>query len=164
MTSDGSGGSTGGDWDTAAAADRTKPSGEPDPTAQPRGKPESLSKNDDAETIRAKGRERHSADTLARQGYDVEQTPGTINGKNPDFRIEGKVFDNYAPTAKNPRSIWTAVQKKVDAGQTDRVVLNLGDSDADLGALRSQFQSWPMNGLKEVMVIDREGNVVHLYP
>ncbi|MCH5674224.1 putative T7SS-secreted protein [Streptomyces gilvus] len=164
MTSDGSGGSAGGDWDTAAEADRTKPSGEPDPTAQPRGRPESLSKNDDAETIRAKGRERHSADTLARQGYDVEQTPGTINGKNPDFRVEGKVFDNYAPTAKNPRSIWTAVQKKVDAGQTDRVVLNLGDSDADLGALRSQFQSWPMNGLKEVMVIDREGNVVHLYP
>ncbi|MBY8343278.1 hypothetical protein LXH13_27480 [Streptomyces spinosirectus] len=163
MTSDGSGGGGGGDWD-AAEADRTKPSGQPDPNAQPRGKPESLSKNDDAETVRAKGRERHSADTLAKQGYDVEQTPGTINGKNPDFRIEGKVFDNYAPTAKNPRSIWTAVQKKVDAGQTDRVVLNLGDSDADLGAVRSQFHSWPMNGLKEVVVIDRAGNVVHLYP
>jgi hypothetical protein len=164
MTSDGPSGGGGGDWDTAAKADRTKPSRDPDPQAQPRGKPESLSKNDDNETIRAKGREVHSAETLAKQGYDVEQTPGTINGKNPDFRIEGKVFDNYAPTAKNPRSIWTAVQKKVDAGQTDRVVLNLGDSDADLGALRSQFQSWPMNGLKEVMVVDRAGNVIHLYP
>ncbi|MET7380129.1 hypothetical protein ABZT08_15155 [Streptomyces sp. NPDC005526] len=163
MSSDGSGGGGGGDWDPAAA-ERTKPSGQADPNARPRGKPESLSKNDDAETVRAKGREVHSADTLAKQGYDVEQTPGTINGKNPDFRIEGKVFDNYAPTAKNPRSIWTAVQKKVDAGQTERVVLNLGDSDADLGALRSQFQNWPMGGLKEVMVIDRAGNVVHLYP
>lgn len=163
MTSDGTGGG-GGDWDPAAEVDRTKPSRTPDPDATPRGKPESLSKNDDAETVRAKGREVHSADTLAKAGYDVEQTPGTINGKNPDFRIEGKVFDNYAPTAKNPRSIWSAVQKKVDSGQTERVVLNLGDSDADLGALRSQFQSWPMNGLKEVMVIDRAGNIVHLYP
>ncbi|PWI17432.1 hypothetical protein DI272_27180 [Streptomyces sp. Act143] len=65
---------------------------------------------------------------------------------------------------ENPRSIWSAVQKKVDAGQTDGVVLNLRDSDADLGALRSQFQNWPMGGLKEVTVIDRAGNVVHLYP
>jgi len=163
MTSDGNGGG-GGDWDASTEGVHTKPSGEPDATARPRGKPESLSKNDDAETVRAKGREVHSAETLAKQGYDVEQTPGTINGKNPDFRIEGQVFDNYAPTAKNPRSIWSAVQKKVDAGQTDRVVLNLGDSDADLGALQSQFQDWPMDGLKEVMVIDRAGNVVHLYP
>ncbi|MFC7257746.1 hypothetical protein [Streptomyces lutosisoli] len=164
MTSDGSGGG-GGDWDTAAKADRTKPSGQADPNAQPRGKPESLSKNDDAETVRAKGREVHSAETLSRQGYDVEQSPGKMpNGTKPDFRIEGKIFDNYAPTSDNPRSIWRAVEKKVDKGQTERVVLNLGDSDADLGALRQQFHSWPKEGLKEVMVIDREGNVVHLYP
>jgi len=165
MTSDGSGGGGGGDWDPAASADRTKPTGEPDPDAQPRGKPESLSKNDDAETIRAKGREVHSAETLAKQGYDVEQSPGKMpNGTKPDFRIEGKIFDNYAPTSDNPRSIWRAVEKKVDKGQTERVVLNLGDSNADLGALRQQFQSWPKEGLKEVMVVDREGNIVHLYP
>ncbi|MGW2646761.1 CdiA C-terminal domain-containing protein [Streptomyces sp. NPDC001393] len=163
MTSDGSGGG-GGEWDPAEA-DHTKPSGQADPNAKPRGKPEPISKKDDATTIRAKGREVDSAETLAKQGYDVEQRPATLpNGKNPDFRIEGKVFDNYAPTAKNPRSIYDAVQKKVDKGQTDRVVVNLGDSDADLGALRSQFHSWPMNDLKEVIVIDREGNIVHLYP
>ncbi len=163
MTSDGSGG--GGDWDTADRVDRTKPSQEPNPDAQPRGKPESLSKNDDAETIRAKGREVHSADTLAKQGYDVEQGPGTLpNGRNPDFRIEGKIFDNYAPTSDKPRSIYDAIQKKVKKAQTDRAVVNLGDSDVDLGALRSQFHSWPMGGLKEVIVIDRAGNIVHLYP
>ncbi|MFJ3706824.1 putative T7SS-secreted protein [Streptomyces sp. NPDC090053] len=164
MTSDGSKGGGGGDWDTSAEGGRTSPSREPDPDAEPRGRPESLSKNDDAETIRAKGRERHSADTLAKAGYDVEQSPGTVNGKNPDFRIEGKVFDNYAPTAKNPRSIWSAVQRKVDSGQTQRVVLNLGDSSADLGALRSQFHDWPVGGLEEVTVIDGEGNIIHLYP
>ncbi|MFJ2605657.1 putative T7SS-secreted protein [Streptomyces sp. NPDC087425] len=164
MSSDGSGGG-GGDWDAAAEADRTKPSGEPDLDAQPRGKPESLSKNDDAETVRAKGREVHSAETLSKQGYDVEQSPGTMpNGTKPDFRIEGQIFDNYAPTSGSPRSIWTAVEKKVDKGQTERVVLNLGDSNADLGALRQQFHNWPKEGLKEVLVIDREGNIVHLYP
>ncbi|MER6080288.1 putative T7SS-secreted protein [Streptomyces sp. NPDC001833] len=164
MTSDGTGGG-GGDWDPAAEAGRTKPSGQPDPAAQPRGKPESLSKNDDAETIRAKGREVHSAETLAKQGYDVEQSPGTMpNGTKPDFRIEGEIFDNYAPTSSSPRSIWSAVEKKVDKGQTERVVLNLGDSNADLGALRKQFHDWPKSGLKEVLVIDRAGNVVPLYP
>ncbi|MEV0641122.1 hypothetical protein AB0I77_40615 [Streptomyces sp. NPDC050619] len=164
MSSDGAGGGGGGDWEVGAA-ERTKPSGDPDPSAQPRGKPESLSKNDNAETVRAKGREVHSAETLAKQGYDVEQTPGKMpNGTKPDFCIEGKIFDNYAPTSDNPRSIWRAVEKKVDKGQTERVVLNLGDSDADLGALRQQFHSWPKEGLKEVMVIDREGNLVHLYP
>ncbi|MGW7408775.1 CdiA C-terminal domain-containing protein [Streptomyces sp. NPDC054833] len=166
MTSDGSGGGGGGgDWDASAEAGRTRPSGDPDPTAKPRGNPESLSKNDDATTIRAKGREVHSAETLARNGYDVEQSPGVQpNGTKPDFRIEGKIFDNYAPTAKNPRSVWDAIGKKVEKGQTERAVLNLGDSDADLGALRSQFHDWPIDGLKEVIVIDREGNVVHLYP
>jgi hypothetical protein len=165
MTSDGSGGGGGGDWDTAAKVDRTKPSGQADPDAKPRGRPESLSKNDNPTTIRAKGREVHSAETLAKQGYDVEQRPGTLpNGRNPDFRIEGKVFDNYAPTASKPRSIWSAVKEKVENDQTDRVVVNLGDSDADLGALRSQFNDWPVSNLKEVMVIDRAGNIVHLYP
>ncbi|MET7390220.1 putative T7SS-secreted protein [Streptomyces sp. NPDC005529] len=164
MTSDGSGGG-GGDWDTADKIDRTKPSQEPNPDAQPRGKPESLSKNDDAETIRAKGREVHSANTLAKQGYDVEQGPGTLpNGRNPDFRIEGKIFDNYAPTSDKPRSIYDAIQKKVKKAQTDRAVVNLGDSDVDLGSLRAQFHSWPMSGLEEVIVIDRSGNIVHLYP
>ncbi|MGW0996709.1 CdiA C-terminal domain-containing protein [Streptomyces sp. NPDC002523] len=162
MTSNESGG--GGDWDPAES-DRTKPSGQTDPNAKPRGKPESLSKNDDPETIRAKGREVHSAETLAKQGYDVEQSPGRMtNGTKPDFRIEGKIFDNYAPTSDNPRSIWRAVEKKVDKGQTERVVLNLGDSNADLGALRQQFRNWPKEGLKEVMVVDRDGNIVHLYP
>ncbi|MEV7324634.1 putative T7SS-secreted protein [Streptomyces sp. NPDC093970] len=164
MTSDGSGGG-GGDWDPAAEADRTKPSGQPDPDARPRGKPESLSKKDDSETIRAKGREVHSAETLAKQGYDVEQSPGRRpNGTKPDFRIEGQIFDNYAPTTSSPRSIWTAVETKVDKEQTERVVLNLGDSNADMGALRKQFNDWPKAGLKEVLVIDREGNIVHLYP
>jgi hypothetical protein len=164
MTFDGNGGG-GGDWDTADEYPGTKPSRQPDPAAKPRGNPESISKNDDAETIRAKGREVHSAETLAKQGYDVEQSPGKLpNGRNPDFRIEGQVFDNYAPTADNPRSIWRGVEKKVNKGQTDRVVLNLGDSDVDMGALRAQFHDWPVNGLNEVMVIDRAGNIVHLYP
>ncbi|MGW7427367.1 CdiA C-terminal domain-containing protein [Streptomyces sp. NPDC054813] len=85
-------------------------------------------------------------------------------GTKPDFRIEGQIFDNYAPTASSPRSIWSAVEKKVDKGQTERVVLNLGDSNADLGALQKQCHDWPKAGLKEVLVIDRAGNVVHLYP
>ncbi|KPI00390.1 hypothetical protein OK074_5823 [Actinobacteria bacterium OK074] len=167
MTSDGDGGGGGGgDWDTADEYPGTKPSGEPNPNAKPRGNPEKISKNDDPTTIRAKGREVHSAETLAKQGYDVEQKPGIqANDRDPDFRIEGEIFDNYAPTSNKPRAIWSGVEEKVvEKKQTERVVLNLGDSDVDVGALRAQFHNWPMDGLKEVMVIDREGNVVHLFP
>lgn len=52
----------------------------------------------------------------------------------------------------------------MEDGQTDRVVVNLADSSADVGKLRSQLHDWPIDGLKEVIVIDKQGNVLHLYP
>ncbi len=43
-------------------------------------------------------RENESADTFAQHGYDVEQNPPPKpNGKEPDYKIEGEYFDNYAP-------------------------------------------------------------------
>ncbi|MER5531562.1 hypothetical protein ABT075_44480 [Streptomyces sp. NPDC002677] len=70
-------------------------------------------------------------------------------------------------THRSPASLapsGAAVGKKFADGQTERGVLNLGDSDVDVGVLRKQFQDWPMGGLKEVLVVDRAGNVVHFYP
>jgi hypothetical protein len=71
----------------------------------------------------------------------------------PDYQIEGRILDNYAPTTGNPRSIWTTVQGKVASGQTTRVVLNVTGTKIDIAALKTQFQKWPIDGLEEVVAV-----------
>lgn len=119
-------------------------------------------------------RENQSADILARQGYRVEQGPrlshadrlrdGIGPGKNPDYRIEGRVFDGYAPTAPTPRGVYDGVAGKVSAGQTHRVVVNLGDTPVRPGEVQGLFRQRPIPGLQEVIVIDRRGGVHRTFP
>ncbi|MFJ9949127.1 putative T7SS-secreted protein [Kitasatospora sp. NPDC091207] len=155
----------GGGGGSASSELHTQPSKGVDPAATPEGHTTTIPKNADATTVRAFQRENESAEIMARNGYKVEQNPNvTGTTKNPDYRIEGEVFDCYAPTASNPRSISTGIQKKVDSGQADRIVLNLSDSGVDAAAMRKQLQDWPIEGLKEIKVIDSSGNVVHFYP
>ncbi len=61
------------------------------------------------------------------------------------------------------RNIWSTIREKDGAGQADRIVLNLDDSGASLDALRSQFRDWPIDGLKEVLIV-RGGAVVKFFP
>lgn len=132
----------------------TAPSRKPDPDAMPGGKKTRASANDSPETIRSFMRENESAEVLAKHGYEVEQRPAVPGTrKKPDFRIEGQVFDNYAPTTDSPRSIWTTVKKKVIERQADRIILNLNDSKVDLAALTKQFADWPIADLEQVLVI-----------
>lgn len=148
----------------AAEVRRTLPSSEPDPSATPRGTPTKRNPKDQAaSSVRGYGRENESAQTLARNGYDVEQNPVVDGPKRPDYRIEGEIFDNYAPSTPRPRNIWKEVVRKVDEEQTERVVLNLDDSPVDLDALTAQFAAWPIEGLQEVLVVRGE-QVIHFYP
>ena len=119
--------------------------------------------NNDADTIRSLTRENESADTLAKGGYDVEQNPTVPGAKNPDYKVEGNIFDNVAPVTSKPRNIWDRMREKVDDGQTDRIVLNLDDSAVDRAALEKQLSDWPIPGLKEIIVIDH-GNIKHIVP
>jgi hypothetical protein len=109
-------------------------------------------------------RENESATTLARAGYDVEQNPTVPGSKNPDYRINGKIFDCYAPTTDNLRNIGDRIGRKVAKGQADRIVLNLEDTPANVDAVRAQLHDWPIEGLKEVIAIDKQGNILHIYP
>ncbi len=141
----------------------TPPTRPPDPNAKPSGRPTRIHGN--ADTRRSLQRENESANTLARSGYDVEQNPSVPGPKNPNYRINGKIFDNIAPTTGNARNIATRIQEeKVGTGQADRVVLNLADSPVDVGVMRAQLHDWPIKGLKEVIAIDKQGNILHLYP
>ncbi|WP_306215117.1 CdiA C-terminal domain-containing protein [Actinoplanes sp. RD1] len=133
---------------------------------------------EDGQTRRSLELENSAANTLADQGYRVRQNPtkaeiaearlntGDVGKteKDPDYLVEGRVFDCYSPTnpGKSVRSIWTAVATKVESGQTQRVVVNLEDWHGDLAALKSQFAEWPVPGLKEVKAITRDGEIVQV--
>jgi len=43
-------------------------------------------------------------------------------------------------------------------------VLNLTDNPVDLDAMRAKLRDWPIEGLNEVIVIDKQGNVLPFYP
>ncbi len=111
------------------------------------------------------------------RGYRVHQNPtkqevadarldtGDIGKpeKAPDFLIEGHIFDCYPPTPPVPvRAVWSAVSRKIDAEQTQRVILNLHDWRGDLAALRKQFDDRPIAGLKELAAVTRNGAIIQI--
>jgi hypothetical protein len=127
---------------------------------RPSGRPTHINPRDDAATQRSLRGENEAAETLAINGYRVEQNPPRQpNGKMPDYRIEGEIFDCYTPRAgKPPRGVSSEAEGKVKDGQAERVVLNLNDWDGDIAELRDQFRNYPVPGLKEVLVV-RNGQV-----
>lgn len=145
----------------------TKPTGQPGGT--PDGPKTKVNPKDDAVTQRAHRMENEAADTLAKAGYRVQQNPGPPGSRNPnskpDYKIEGEIFDCISPTSNNPYSIWSNIKNtKIDKGQTDRMIINLNgpDSNVTVEQLQAQFGAHKIENLKEVKVIDQNGNVVDL--
>jgi hypothetical protein len=145
----------------------TNPSAAPDPEREPRGDPKHVNPKESPVNQRALRLENEAAHTLAEAGYDIEQLRELPGQKNPDYRIEGQIFDGYAPTTASARNIWTNVKDdKIDLGQTDRVVIILDDpgAQASVEAVRQQFQDYPMPGLAEAKVIAPGGAIIDIYP
>ncbi len=107
--------------------------------------------------------ENHSAMILANYGYKIEQNPPAFGGKEPDYRIEGQIFDCYAPSSSNPDRIRNSISKKVREEQTERIVLNLDDSKIMFEELRNVLDRRPINNLKEIIVVKDE-KVVLFFP
>lgn len=142
--------------------DLTTPSGKPDPGRKPRGP--RTDAHPTRKLDRPLRRENESADTLSQHGYDVEQNPPTTpNGKNPDYKIEGEYFDNYAPSSKNLDNIRDEVSGKVKEGQADRIVLNLDDCPRSTDEIRGVLERKPIAALKQILVV-KDGKVVPFYP
>ena len=93
----------------------------------------------------------------------MEQNP-VVSGttKKPDYRINGEVFDDYAPTTSSVRNAASEIQNKVVRGQTDNVVVNLKDTTITPAQLQSQLNNYPIPGLKQVIVINQVGRVIVL--
>lgn len=120
---------------------------------------------DDA-TRRSLIKENEAAETLARNGYNIEQNPiveGTT--RNPDYRIEGEIFDCYSPAENTKiRNIVSTIEEKViEKGQANRVALNLDDWNGNINELVNQLNEYPIEVLEEVLVV-QDGNVISIYP
>lgn len=158
----GSGGGSGG---SGGGSRFTNPSDKPDPRRRPRGERADTGPPDKFKKIKQPfRRENESADILAQNGYDVEQSPGVNEyGKTPDYRIEGKYFDCYAPSTDNLTTIRKHLSGKVKEHQADRIILNLDDCPRPMSDIRSILERRPIAGLKEILVI-QNGNIVQFYP
>ena len=141
---------------------RTYPSGSKG--GKPEGTRSTNKQNADSESKRGIQRENESADRLADAGYKVEQNPDVPGAKNPDFRIEGEIFDNYSPTTGTGDGIRNGIAGKIESGQTSRVVLNMADSPVARNAIRQALTDRPINGLREIIMIGRDGSIVHFFP
>lgn len=104
---------------------------------------------------------------MAKKEYNIEQNPkveGTT--RNPDYKIEGELFDCYAPAENtSARSIGSTIKEKViDKKQADRIVLNLSDWKGNIDDIVEQLTKYPIEGLKEVIVISKTGDAISIYP
>jgi Contact-dependent growth inhibition CdiA C-terminal domain len=152
-------GEVGADWPTT-------PSRMPLPTNTPRGPLATPEPGDNGNRVRGLWFENAAARMLAHAGYDIEQIPPRKDVPTADYLVEGKRFDCYSPTSSNAYSIWSHVRQKVEAQQTDRIIVNIDtpDAEVDVDALRNQFQENPMPGLVEAKVIVAGGAIIDIYP
>ncbi|MFE9328506.1 hypothetical protein ACIHDR_46990 [Nocardia sp. NPDC052278] len=109
--------------------------------------------------------ENRSAIILAQRGYKIEQNPYLPNqAKNPDYRIEGRIFDCFTPITPYMKRIRKGIRSKLDSGQTDRIVLNMALLPHNASFIESELHAAPIVGLKELIAITRDEQVLHIYP
>jgi hypothetical protein len=136
----------------------------------PRSVNQSHVKSDQKTSVR---NENSMADQLAREGYRVIQNPrippeqmteqGLDSEKNPDFIIEGRVFDLYTPIVTTASQVYLGIAKKINDGQTDRVVVDLRHTQTTRAELEAELKTYPIEGLKEVITVTEYG-VGHAFP
>jgi hypothetical protein len=115
----------------------------------------------DPEAIRGIARDNDAAQSLANNGFDVVQNPGTLpNGKTPDLRLNGEIYDVVSPSSNRVRNIGSRIEGKVESGQTQNVVVNLSDTTVTPSQLTQQLRDYPVSGLQSVVIIDRSGSVL----
>lgn len=144
--------------------DKTIPSKSKNPFAKPNGRVTKIPPNAQEYNKISLQLENEAAEILAKEGYDIEQNPVVRETlKNPDYKIEGNIFDCYAPSEdKAVRGVWTEIAKKVEKGQTKKIVLQLKIWKGDLTKLQQQFSDWPIEGLEEVIYITKNNKINHL--
>ncbi|AIQ60714.1 hypothetical protein PBOR_30110 [Paenibacillus borealis] len=121
-------------------------------------------------------KENETADVFADRGYDIEMLDEVNGGNgrgiketsNPDFLIEGKVFDCYAPTIDaNVDNILRNIRTKTKS-QAERIVLNLdGFTSAKIteiteGVLRKANPNGDLKNLQEILIVV-DGKITRIF-
>lgn len=151
------------------------PSMQPDAARKALGTAETIRSGADERMKRGITRQNEAAQVLAKVGYDVEQQPQITDidrmsnpwfkgTRKPDYKVEGEIFDGYAPdantTAKNIRDY---VEDKVEERQTRRIVLNLDDSKVTLEELAKAIKHQPVLDLEQILVV-KNGQITKFFP
>ncbi|MFD0588492.1 hypothetical protein ACFQZE_10800 [Paenibacillus sp. GCM10027627] len=137
------------------------------------GKPKGNYTKGDSHGIK---KESQTADLLADQGYDIKMLDevnggngyGLKESSNPDFLIEGNVFDCYAPTIETKvdnilRNITTKTKT-----QAERIVLNLDQFPPEKvieiiqGILRKANPNGDLKNLKELLIV-KDGKITRAF-
>ena len=142
---------------------RTAPTGQVG--GKPTGKPAKINPRASAREQRKLRRENESAETLAKAGYRVRHLEKSTQPglKNPDYEIEGKIFDNLAPDSDKLEQVRIRISRKIKSGQTKRIVLNLDDTKVTPENVSSILRRKPKSGLEEVIGI-KQGKVYNILP
>jgi uncharacterized protein YukE len=140
----------------------TAPSRRPNPAGKPRGNRTDAHPTKKGD--RGLRRENESADTLAQNGYDIEQNPTPPgNGTEPDYKIEGEYFDCYAPSSNDLDNVRDQMSSKVKRGQAARLVLNLDDSPRSFEEIADVLRRKPIQNLEQILVV-KDGSVIRFFP
>ncbi|SNZ21748.1 hypothetical protein [Cohaesibacter gelatinilyticus] len=123
------------------------------------GMPEAYGSNDD-ETVRSLVREEDVAFVLKELGYKIEWKPDIESeddldfNKDPDYRINGHIYDCYASISDKVRNVWDYIRvHKIENRQTKRVILNLVDSPLSVAQVLKQFKEYPIAGMLDLIII-----------
>jgi len=160
----GGGSSGGGLGGGDPRAGLTAPSRAPDAAAVPEGDPEEINARGSTvlqESIRIQNQ---SARIIAAAGYRIRQLPKSDEQKSPDYEIEGRIFDCYAPGSDTKADgIRTKIRAKLRSRQADRFVVSLERSPISVEELRGHLARMAPTGLQEVLAI-KNGAVRRVWP
>jgi len=126
--------------------------------------------------------ENEAGDILAQKGYDIEQGLSAASvanrtdaespyfipppGKDSDFMLDSDnslFFDAFSPRQGTVvRNVHDRAVQKLRAGQAKSFVINLGQWGGNLDDLLKQFRHWPEKGMRQVIIIDANKNVLNI--
>ncbi|MEB2280718.1 hypothetical protein LAV73_11990 [Lysinibacillus xylanilyticus] len=121
-------------------------------------------------------KENETADFLANKGYEIKML-NEVNGgnghgikatSNPDFLIEGKVFDCYAPTPNTKTdNVLRTITTKTKT-QAERIVLNVDNFPPEKileiteGIQRKANPNGDLKNLKELLIVN-DGKITRVF-
>ncbi len=129
-----------------------------------------------SEQARGIRRQNEAAEVMSKNGYHVEYQPKITETdrmsrfpwldprKNPDFKIEGEIFDGYSPNKNTSiQNVIKSVKKKTEDNQARRILVNLDDNNLSIPNLAKELRLSKLPLLDEVIVV-KNGKITKIYP